>query len=106
MNIRLANQAAGVLQVGSGLILGLRPVNERRHYFVTTSLIGLAQAWNQPCWVNLDEMGGHVLYETQVMMEQNVANEDNQEASQSDMISKGLYYWQKLSKQPLSLEHW
>ena len=25
------------------LILGLRPVNERRRYFVTTSLIGWAQ---------------------------------------------------------------
>ena len=28
----------------AGLILGLRPANERRRYFVTTSLIGLAQA--------------------------------------------------------------
>ena len=28
----------------TGLILGLRPENERRHYFVTTSLIGWAQA--------------------------------------------------------------
>ena len=28
----------------TGLILGLRPANERRRYFVTTSLIGLAQA--------------------------------------------------------------
>ena len=28
----------------AGLILGLRPVNERRRYFVTTSLIGWAQA--------------------------------------------------------------
>ena len=28
----------------SGLILGLRPANERRQYFVTTSLIGWAQA--------------------------------------------------------------
>ena len=27
-----------------GLILGLRPANERRRYFVTTSLIGWAQA--------------------------------------------------------------
>ena len=27
-----------------GLILGLRPTNERRRYFVTTSLIGWAQA--------------------------------------------------------------
>ena len=30
----------------SGMILGLRPANERRRYFVTTSLIGWAQAWN------------------------------------------------------------
>ena len=28
----------------SGLILGLRPANEKRRYFVTTSLIGWAQA--------------------------------------------------------------
>ena len=28
----------------AGLILGLRPVNERRRYFVTTSLIGWVQA--------------------------------------------------------------
>ena len=27
----------------TGLILGLRPANERRRYFVTTSLIGRAQ---------------------------------------------------------------
>ena len=32
-----------------GLILGLRPINERRCYFVTTSLIGRAQTSNQPC---------------------------------------------------------
>ena len=29
--------------VVAGLILGLRPANERRRYFVTTSLIGWAQ---------------------------------------------------------------
>ena len=28
----------------AGLILGLRPANERRRYFITTSLIGWAQA--------------------------------------------------------------
>ena len=28
----------------TGLILGLRPANERRRYFVTASLIGWAQA--------------------------------------------------------------
>ena len=33
----------------SGLILGLRLANERRRYFVTKSLIGLAHAYNQPC---------------------------------------------------------
>ena len=37
----------------SGLILGLRPANERRRYFVTTSLIGWAQAYNQPWYITL-----------------------------------------------------
>ena len=37
----------------TGLILGLCPANERRRYFVTTSLIGCAQAWNQPCDTSL-----------------------------------------------------
>ena len=32
-----------------GLILGLRPANERRRYLVTTSLIGWMLTWNQPC---------------------------------------------------------
>ena len=32
----------------TGLILGLHPANERRRYFVTTSLIGWAQTKNQP----------------------------------------------------------
>ena len=31
-----------------GLILGLRPANERRRHFVTTSFIDWAQTWNQP----------------------------------------------------------
>ena len=31
------------------LILGLLPANERRRYFVTTSLIGWVQTENQPC---------------------------------------------------------
>ena len=30
--------------IKSGLILGVRPANERRRYFITTSLIGWAQA--------------------------------------------------------------
>ena len=33
----------------SGLILGLRSANERRRYFITTSLMGWVQALNQPC---------------------------------------------------------
>ena len=33
----------------TGLILGLHPADERRHYFVTTSLTVWAQAENQPC---------------------------------------------------------
>ena len=32
----------------TGLTLGLRPANERRRYFVTTSLIGWTQALNHP----------------------------------------------------------
>ena len=42
----------------TGLILGLRPANERWRYVVTTSLIGTAQTKNQPCsyyhvfWIN------------------------------------------------------
>ena len=34
---------ASSLNVNTGLILGLRPANERWRYFVTTSLIGWAQ---------------------------------------------------------------
>ena len=34
-----------------GLILGLHPANERPRYFVTKSLIGWAQAQNQP-WLH------------------------------------------------------
>ena len=37
-----------MIPYGTGLILGLRPANERLHYFVMTSLIGWAQAQNQP----------------------------------------------------------
>ena len=33
----------------SGLILVLRPANERRRYFVRSYLIGWEQAYNQPC---------------------------------------------------------
>ena len=37
--------AMPVTMIGdTGMILGLRPANERRRYFVTTSLIGWAQA--------------------------------------------------------------
>ena len=34
---------------GAGLILGLRPANEGRCYFVKTSLIGWVQTYYQPC---------------------------------------------------------
>ena len=34
----------------TGLILRLRPANERRRYFVTTSLIGWAHTKNQRCY--------------------------------------------------------
>ena len=37
------------LFINTVLILGLHPANERRCYFVTASLIGWAQAHNQPC---------------------------------------------------------
>ena len=36
----------------AGLILGLRPANERRRYYkVTTSLISRVHAWSHPCKV-------------------------------------------------------
>ena len=35
--------------IHTGLIFGLHPANERWRYFVTTSLIGWMQVWNQPC---------------------------------------------------------
>ena len=49
---RLIQIITGILigqQIITGLILGQCPANERRRYFVTTSLIGPAQAYNQPC---------------------------------------------------------
>ena len=36
--------AASGKKYTAGLILGLRPANERWHYFITTSLIGWAHA--------------------------------------------------------------
>ena len=42
--------------INAGLILGLRPANERRRYFVTTSLINWAQAYNRPCNVSLQSV--------------------------------------------------
>ena len=41
---KATRDTAGTALHISGLILGLRPANERRRYFVTTSLIGWAQA--------------------------------------------------------------
>ena len=40
-------------KTNAGLLLGLRPANERRRYFVTSSLIGWVQAWNQPWNVHI-----------------------------------------------------
>ena len=34
----------------SGVILGMGSANERRHYYVTPSLIGWAHTQNDPCW--------------------------------------------------------
>ena len=42
-------QTHGYIYTFSWLILVVHPVNERRRYFVTTSLIGWVQAYNQPC---------------------------------------------------------
>ena len=39
---------AYLMESTTGLILGLRPANERCRYKVTASLIGWAQTWNQP----------------------------------------------------------
>ena len=41
---RVAKFDIGCLHAITGLILGLHPVSERQCYFVTTSLIGWAQA--------------------------------------------------------------
>ena len=40
----------------TGLNLGLCPFNERRRYFVTTSLIGWGQTENQPWFIILSEL--------------------------------------------------
>ena len=46
---KIQQTACMIYRIYSELILGLRPANERRRYFVTTSLIGWVHAWNQPC---------------------------------------------------------
>ena len=43
-NSFLFNFAIRLVLIDTWLILGLRPANERRRYFVTTSLTGWAQA--------------------------------------------------------------
>ena len=45
----------------TGLILCLGPANERRCYFVTTSLIDWVQAWNQP-WYSMKHSKDRGLY--------------------------------------------
>ena len=49
----------------TALILGLRPANEKRRYFVTTSLIGWAQTWNQPCYHTGRKNNSHALSQQQ-----------------------------------------
>ena len=57
----------------SALILGLRPANERRCYFVMTSIIGWVQVYNQPwdcfpgfrlIWIICDTLFYFELYRT------------------------------------------
>ena len=50
--VRPGTKPSGTIALAeiSGMILGLRPANERRCYFVTTFLIGWVQAENQP-WI-------------------------------------------------------
>ena len=43
-----AETSSGMVLKLAGLILGLRQVNERRRYLVTTSLIVWLQTWNRP----------------------------------------------------------
>ena len=45
----------GMSYVVPGLNLGLRPANERRRYFVTTSLIGWAQSVESALWFPMPE---------------------------------------------------
>ena len=44
----------------SGLVLAMRPANQGRCYKVTASLIGWAQAWNQPCTSYINHTSGSV----------------------------------------------
>ena len=46
----------------AGLILGLRPANERRRYKVTPSLIGWAQTWKQPWAVSGELTIWHIVF--------------------------------------------
>ena len=41
------------VDASTGLNLGLHPANERRRYFVMSSLIGWVQAANQPCCMHV-----------------------------------------------------
>ena len=53
----MTNHTDREMRYNTGLILGLPPANERRCYFVTTSLTGWVQAYNQPCdIVNMKEL--------------------------------------------------
>ena len=56
----------------TGSIVGLRLANERRRYFVTTSLIGWLQAYNQSCayidWMTAYGEGFGIDYKTIVYL--------------------------------------
>ena len=43
-------QISSVCDSDPEIILCMRPANERRHYIVTSSLIGRMHAHNDPCW--------------------------------------------------------
>ena len=49
------NTTGMMIEAIPGVILRLRPANERRRYFVTTSLIGWAQTYNPP-WIPISNL--------------------------------------------------
>ena len=91
-----------------GLILGLRPVNERRRYFVTTSLIGWAHAWNQPCIrpcfqsPSSDRWSSVLTVATDICIKLGSSLPENQHVLQATWVNTNgeiFYYAQKLLSQ-------